>query len=300
MVGGFVKILKWGALAILALAVLVPAAVYLASEAEIIRRYTLPSSILHAKLTPEAIARGKHLAAIFGCADCHGADMKGRVLYEDHDFRIAATDLTAFAEKATDEDFDRAVRHGLSPRARALWVMPADSYVYMRSADLADIVSYIRSLPADAGPIHEPGFGLSARLALLQCKLKPASPYELGQNTPLDVGPHWSGGRYLAAIGCSQCHGSDLTGDTGAPDLKVAAGYSREQFFRLLHGGAEKNGKLTQMSAVGGARFFALRDYEADALYNYLVERARVMKTQPQAVAVKKTACPPGHKRRPN
>jgi mono/diheme cytochrome c family protein len=294
------KHLKWGALAVLALAVLIPVAVYLASEAEIIRRYTLPSSILHAKITPQAVARGKHLAAVFGCADCHGADMKGRVLYEDHDFHIEATDLTAFARKATDEDFDRAVRHGLSPRARALWVMPADSYVYMRNADLADIVAYIRSLPADSKPVHEPGFGFAARLAVLQCKLEPASPYALGLNTPLDVGPHWSGGRYLAAIGCSQCHASDLTGQDTAPDLNVAAAYSRAQFFHLMHGGPEKSGTLTAMSAVGGARFSALYDYETDALYDYLVERARVSKTLPPAAPVKKTACPPARKPRRN
>ncbi len=294
------KYLKWGALAIAALAVLVPVSIYLASEAEIIRRFTLPSSILHAQVTPEAIARGHHLAVIFGCADCHGADMSGRMLYEKPDFQIRATDLRAFAKNATDEDFDRAVRHGLSPRARALWVMPADAYVYMRNADLADIIAYIRSLPPDSAPIGEPGFGFAARLAVLQCKLKPASPYALGQNTPFDVGPHWSGGRYIAAIGCAQCHGSDLNGEGDVPGLDTAAHYSRADFFRLMHGGKEKNGALTTMSTVGGVRFSALYDYETDALYDYLVERARVMKTLPPPTAIKKTACPPVRTKRPN
>jgi mono/diheme cytochrome c family protein len=294
------KYFKWGAVAALALAVLIPVAVYLASEAEITRRYTLPSSILHAEITPHAIARGHHLAAIFGCTDCHGADMRGRVLYEDRDFSIEATDLTAFAKNATDEDFDRAVRHGLTPQARALWVMPADSYVYMKNVDLANIIAYIRSLPADGKQVGEPGFGFTARLAVLQCKLRPVSPYELGQNTPLGVGPHWDGGRYLAALGCSQCHGSDLTGENNAPDLKIAADYSREQFFHLMHGGAEKNGKLTAMSAAAGTRFSGLYDYELDALYDYLAERARVLKTLPPAPPVKKTACPPEHKRQQN
>jgi mono/diheme cytochrome c family protein len=295
-----VKFLKWSALAALALAVFVPLAIYLASEAEIARRYTLPSSILHATLTPESIARGHHLAIVFGCASCHGADMRGRTLYEGHGFRIEAADLTAFAAHASDEDFDRAVRRGLSPRARALWAMPVDSYIYMRTRDLADIVAYIRSLPADEKPIREPSFGLEARLAVLECKLAPVAPYALGQNTPLDVGPRWSGGRYLAAISCSQCHASDLTGTGSAPDLKTAADYSREGFFRLLHGGPEKNGKLTDMSAAGGMRFSAMYDYEAGALYDYLVERARVLKTLPPQPKITKTPCPPERKRPPN
>jgi cytochrome c553 len=295
-----VKFLKWSVLLVLALAILIPVVIYLVSEAEIARRYTLPSSILHAKLTPEAIARGKHLATIFGCASCHGANMGGRMLDAGHGFHIEATDLTAFARHASDEDFDRAVRHGLSPRARALWVMPVDSYVYMRSGDLADIVAYIRSLPADKKKTREPEFGLTARLAVLQCKLTPVSPYTLGQSTPLDVGPHWSGGRYLAAIGCSQCHAGDLTGTGSAPDLKVATDYSRRAFFRLMHGGPEKSGKRTDMSRIAGGRFAAMYDYETNALYDYLVERARVLKTLPPQPKLTKTACPPARKPQQN
>ena len=294
------KILKWGALAVLALAVLIPVVIYLASEAEIARRYTLPSSILHAQATPESISRGHHLAMIFGCAFCHGADMRGRMLDEGSGFQIEATDLTAFAKRASDEDFDRAVRRGLSPRARALWGMPIDSYVYMRTRDIADIVAYIRSLPADDQPAREPSFGLSARLAILECKLAPASPYALGQNTPLDVGPHWSGGRYLAAVGCSECHASDLTGTKSVPDLKKASEYSRADFIALLHGGPEKSGKLTKMSEIGGTRFAAMYDYEANALYDYLVERARMLKTLPPAVRVTKTLCPPERRQQRN
>lgn len=290
------KILKWGALAFLALAMLIPVAIYLVSEAEIARRYTLPSSILRANLTPDSIARGKHLAVIFGCASCHGADMRGRMLDEGHGFRIEASDLTSFAKTATDEDFDRAVRRGLNPRARALWGMPVDSYIYMRTKDLADIVAYIRSLPADETPSSEPSFGLAARLAILECKLAPVAPYALGQNTPLDVGPHWSGGRYLAAIGCSQCHASDLSGTSSAPDLKTAAGYSRDGFIHLLHGGPERSGKYTAMSAVGGERFAALHDYEVNALYDYFVERARLLKTLPPQPKLTKTPCQPERK----
>ncbi len=291
---------KWGALAVLALAVLIPVAIYLVSEAQISRHYTLPSSILHARPTAKAVARGKHLATIFGCAACHGEDMRGRMLDEGHGFRIEATDLTAFAKRASDQDFDRAVRRGLSPRARALWAMPVDSYVYMRTKDLAAIVAYIRSLPADDKPVHEPSFGLTARLAVLECKLAPASPYALGRNTPLDAGPHWSGGRYLAAISCSQCHGTDLAGTESAPDLKIAASYSRAGFFHLLHGGPEKNGKRTDMSAVGGTRFSAMHDYETSALYDYLVERARLLKTLPPQSNVTKKPCPPARKPPPN
>ena len=298
---------RWVAVAgaaIAAAAALALIYVYLASEADIVQRFTLPSSILHAELTPQAAARGNHLATIFGCKDCHGADLRGRMLWPRRGFSIFATNLRAFAKTASDEDFDRAVRRGLTPDARAVWIMPADSYVYMRNDDLAAIIAYIRSKPSEDAPDSEPQFGFGARVAILSCKLQPVSPYTLGMDTPLGVGPRWDGGRYLAAIGCSQCHGSDLTGDGKIPDLATAANYSRSAFFHLMHGGNEKNGRLTAMSAVAGARFSAMHDYETDALYDYLIERARVLKTSPpppQAeVPIMKTACPPAHKKPPN
>ncbi|HEV2562008.1 MAG TPA: hypothetical protein VGT78_07685 [Rhizomicrobium sp.] len=298
---------KWSALggaAIAAAAVLAFLYIYLASEAQIMQRFTLPSSILHVETSPESIARGNHLATIFGCKDCHGGDLRGRMLWPRRGFSIFATNLRAFAKTASDEDFDRAVRRGLTPDARAVWVMPTESYVYMTNDDLADIIAYIRSLPPDNAAITEPQFGLGARLAIIRCKLQPASPYTLGLDTPLDVGPRWGGGRYLAMTSCSQCHLPDLTGDEKNPDLSVATNYSRSAFFHLMHGGNEKNGKLTEMSAVAGARFGAMHDYETDALYDYLVERARVLKTSPpppQAeVPITQTVCPPAHKKLPN
>lgn len=300
------RILKWPAAGLLAIVALALAAIYLVSEAEITQRYTLPSSILHAEITPQAIARGRHLAMIFGCASCHGKDMRGQMLYPSRGFSIMATNLRAFAQIATDEDFDIAVRHGLAPDARALWVMPADSYVYMRHDDLADIVAYIRSLPPDHSETPEPGFGLAARWAIMRCELQPVSPYALGLNTSLDVGPRWDGGRYLAAMSCSQCHGSDLKGSDSAPDLKTATEYSRTQFFQLLHGGPERNGQYTAMSAAAGERSSGYYDYEADALYDYLIERARVLKTAPpQSIApspalLKNMVCPPARKLQPN
>src|ERR1043166_6367855 len=44
-----------------------PAYIWLASEAVIDRRYTLPRSLVRADSTPDALARGARLAVIDGC-----------------------------------------------------------------------------------------------------------------------------------------------------------------------------------------------------------------------------------------
>ena len=270
---------KWGLVAIgaaLVVGALAPAIIYLTSEALIVRRYTLPSSIVHAARAPADIAWGKHLATLYGCRDCHGADLTGRMQYGTPGLAIAAPNLRHFVMQYTDADFDRAVRRGLAPSARALWLMPSDSYIYMRDSDLAAIIAYTRALPPKGPGWPAPRFDLPARLAVLAGRLAPVDPYDMGRHTPLSVGPRYDGGRYLAAMTCSSCHGTDLTGKGAAGDLKTIAAYSRAQFFGLLRSGRLASGRRAPaMARLAGARFQAFRDYEIDALYAYLKARAR-------------------------
>lgn len=276
---------KWGAIAagaVAAVCALVPAAVYLASEALIVRRYTLPSSIVQAAAEPADIARGARLATIFGCRDCHGRNVRGRLLAVPPGLTIAAPNLRRFAARSTDTDFVRAVRRGLMPSARAMWVMPSQSYVYMRNRDLAAILGYLRTLPADGPEWPAPDFGLRARLAVLAGTLAPVDPYDLGRYPPLNVGPHYDGGRYLAAMACSGCHATDLTGTDEAPDLKSVASYSRVAFFALLRDGKAPPGhRAPQMARLAKTRFAAFKGYEIDALYDYLVARAKTADLNP-------------------
>jgi mono/diheme cytochrome c family protein len=257
-------------------AALVPAAVYLGSEALIIRRYTLPSSIVHAAGKKSDIAWGEHVATIYGCRDCHGMDATGRMLRVPPGLTIPAPNLRRFVAGNPDSHFDWAVRHGLAPTARALWVMPSPSYVYMRDSDLEAILAWLYAQPPRGPQWPDPYFDLLARLAVLTGSLTPVDPYNLGRHPPRDVGPRYDGGRYIAAMSCASCHGTDLTGSATAPDLDVAGRYSRAQFFALIRDGVAPGGRRTpQMAGLPSRRFHAFKDYEIDALYAYLKERAR-------------------------
>lgn len=247
--------------------------VYLASEAVIERRYTLPSSLVHASTDAQAIARGKHWATLGGCFGCHGKDLRGRLLKDNPYLTLWAGDLTAAAATYTDGDFERAIRHGLTPDAKPMWIMPSDTFAYMRDKDVTDLISYIRSLPVHRVRLHKIRFDWTARKAIVAGKLAPKSPKADEIASPADEGPRYDGGRYLASIACAQCHGPDLTGAGSAPDLNVAATYTRSQFFRLLYRGQSAHGWLPNMSPLAKARFHAFHDYEINALYDYLVAR---------------------------
>ena len=189
---------------------------------------------------------------------------------------VAAPNLRRFVAVNSDADFDRAVRHGLAPSARALWDMPSGSYIYMRDNDLAAILGWLQSLPVTGPAWAAPAFSFRGRLAVLAGTLSPVDPYDLGRHPPRDTGPRYDGGRYLAAMACSSCHGTDLKGAGGAPDLAVAASYDRGRFFALMRRGWVPPGRHAPvMAGLAAKRFAVFKDYEIDALYAYLVERAR-------------------------
>ncbi|HEY6579203.1 MAG TPA: hypothetical protein VIY09_07750, partial [Rhizomicrobium sp.] len=94
----------------------------------------------------------------------------------------------------------------------------------------------------------------------------------------LDMGPRYDGGRYLARVACSECHGADLAGSPPrrAPDLGVISLYSRAAFFDLLRRGQGAHGRpVPAMRRLAAKRFHALADYEIMALYDYLNARAQ-------------------------
>jgi mono/diheme cytochrome c family protein len=248
--------------------------VYLASEAVIERRYTLPSSLIKASEGADAIAHGKRFMGIAGCFGCHGDDLTGKTVRVTQDFTIESGSLRALGALYTDGDFERAIRRGLTPDARAVWVMPSGSYAYMHESDVEDVIAYIRSLPPAGAVPLKPHFDFATRRAILDGTLVPASPNADKILTPPDEGPQFDGGRYLAMTACSICHGGDLSGRTDAPDLDVATSYTREQFFDLMRRGYSRDGRrLRVMNALAKTRYHILFDYEIEALYKYLVAR---------------------------
>src|ERR1700722_15943071 len=116
---------------VVTLAVLAPAILYLASEAVIQRRYPLASTTVPTEFTSKMVARGVHLLAIAGCGDCHGADLRGRLLQTRTALPLYAGNLRLDAKRLDDGDFERIIRYGIKPDATSLWGMPSAAYTYM-------------------------------------------------------------------------------------------------------------------------------------------------------------------------
>jgi mono/diheme cytochrome c family protein len=271
--------LKWSLAAaglVMALGFAVCAIVWLQSEAVIERRYPLPSTTVAANTEAKTIARGAHLVAIAGCSDCHGADLEGRLTQAASVLPVWSSNLRIAAHTLTDEEFERAIRTGILPDSKSMWVMPAMDYTYMSEDDVTAIVSYLRTLKALGAAPPAPHFDMPARFAIARGDLEPVALRALESPTSLDLGPRYDGGRYLARIACADCHDTDLTGSDAAPDLSTVARYNRADFFRLLKSGITPDGHRLESKAR--PRFRAFHDYEVDALYDYLAARASALR----------------------
>lgn len=232
---------------------------------------------------PDAVQRGKALADITGCTDCHRADLRGGVFDDEgwlHGVYYAAN-LTLKAQKYTDDDLARIVRLGVRPDGRGVIAMPAMGFVRLTDGEIADIIVFLRSLPAGGVEQPEHYIGPLDQWALWRRNLKPAIEYVDAERTkdPVDLGPPHDAARHLVRTVCAECHGGDLRGngwDSGAPDLAVILAYGIPEFTRLLRTGIAADGKEHGlMSEVARSRLHKLSDEQIGGIHAYLTARAR-------------------------
>ena len=223
--------------------------------------------------TRAELAHGERLALVLGCRGCHGKELAGERFYE-----LYASNLTRDVHGYSDDQLERLIRHGIHPTGRDVWGMPSEIFQHLGQADLAALMSYLRTLEPAGGPTQPRlPWQPDAEELIALGKLKPAATAvrETRSIAPIDLGPRYALGRYIARVTCAECHGANLEGGDN-PDLIVAAAYSREEFESLMTQGialgGRKLGELMANVAIG--RFSHLTKHERDELYAYLKARA--------------------------
>ncbi len=100
---------------------------------------------------PGAVAAGKHIAIVRGCAECHGADLSGRLLLNDPIMgTVPASNLTSgkggIGRSYNNADWIRAIRHGVKPDGR-IEVLMYEDYSTMSDRDLGALIAYLKQIP---------------------------------------------------------------------------------------------------------------------------------------------------------
>lgn len=240
-----------------------------------------------------SVARGRHLSrAISKCVDCHDNDLGGKVVFDAMPMaRVVAPNLTSgrggIANNRSDDDFLRAIRHGIGVGGRALVLMPARNYWHMGDEDAAALVAYLRTLPAVDREVPPTAFGLVGRVLVLKGDLNPmfeakAMDHMAKRAAPPAADTTADYGRYLAEIGgCTGCHGPSLSGGPvpGAPpDTPPSANitpegigtWTEQDFFKALREGVRPNGTPIDTTMMPVPLTREMTDLETKAIYMYL------------------------------
>ena len=92
-----------------------------------------------------SVEYGEYLAPIYGCKECHGADLKG--LKPSGNGPPAGPDLIRVAHAEPYEKFENAVRHGVGTNGKQLSVeMPWSFFARMDDQEVQAIYAYLKSL----------------------------------------------------------------------------------------------------------------------------------------------------------
>ena len=215
------KLIKWvaGIVGVLVLAALgLYALAYFRSEAAMKRHYAVSDPPLAVPRDPATVARGAHLFATRGCADCHGDAGEGKEVFDAGPVaRIVAPNISTGGrlKAATPDQVAAAIRHGVAAGGRPLVFMPAEDFHEMSDADVAAIIAFLQQLPPSDNrppPLEVRPVGRVMWL-LGQFPLLPAESLDhapRARSAP-PVAATAEYGEYLAH-GCHGCHGANMAG----------------------------------------------------------------------------------------
>jgi mono/diheme cytochrome c family protein len=250
--------------------------------------YDVPVDTITIPTDQASIARGEHVVAIRMCQDCHGKDLSGQSESVPGLVTFAFPNLTSgmggVGATNTDEDWVRAIRHGVGHDGRGLLLMPSRVWYYLSDEDLADVIAYLKTLPPVDNEPPSTELGPLGRVMLALGQLPPelTAPDVLvidhngSRPISLEPGVTVEYGKYLART-CTPCHGPNFNGQTifdGSlvPNLTPGgelASWSQENFMTTLRTGVTPSGH--QLKDVMPWKYFGqMTDDELKAVWMYV------------------------------
>ena len=253
-------------------------------------QYDVPVETISIPTHPASIERGEHIATIRMCRHCHLDDLGGQTAGAPLLVTLSVPNLTSgvggVGTNNTDEDWVRAIRHGVGHDGRGLALMPSSVFYYLNDEDLGALIAYLKSLPPVDNELPLTDLGPLGRVMLTLGQLPP----EINPNVlvidhdgprPLapDTGVTVEYGKYLATT-CTLCHGANLNGQTvrEGPNVYVAlnltrggemVGWSEEDFVTTMRTGITPSGHPLK-EFMPWKYFGQMTDDELRAVWLYL------------------------------
>src|SRR5574341_1772722 len=253
--------------------------------------YEVPIEQISIPTDPASIARGEHIATIRMCKDCHTENWSGQSDSVPGLITLSIPNLTPGAGGVgatnTDEDWVRAIRHGVGYDGRGLVLMPSGIWYYLSDEDLGALIAYLKSLPPIDNEMPKTELEPLGRVMLALGQLPPEivpNVISIDHAGPRPIAPEpgvtVEYGLYLART-CMLCHGPNLNGQTismGGPEKYVALnltpggemrGWSEADFITALRTGVTPSGHHL-IDVMPWKYFGQMTDDELKALWMYL------------------------------
>ncbi len=286
------KILKWmgivlgGLIGLLVVAFIV---LMLTGRAKANKLYDVPVEAVAIPTDAGAIERGEHVALIHYCQQCHTPNLGGELSFAVPGLlNIPTPNLTTGAGGMgsfyTDEDWIRAIRHGVGHDGRALWVMPSENFSHLTDEDLGALIAYLKSVPPVDNELPEPEIEPMGQVMVALGMVPPVAVDRIDHTSPhtavIEPGVTVEYGAYLARTMCTECHGVTLNGvpfgppgqEVPSPNLTPGgelAAWSEAEFMATLRTGMTPDGHSLS-DEMPWPYFGQMTDDEMKALWLYL------------------------------
>jgi mono/diheme cytochrome c family protein len=281
------KTLKWlgiGLGTILTLLILAALILFFIGTARLNKTRSVPTGSIPIQTDPVTLQRGQHLVSAI-CTSCHGEDLSGQAMLDDPAIgTIYTANITGLGATRSDADLLRAIRHGVAPDGRQLFIMPAEVFIHFSAEDLGAIIAYLKTVPRVDEERPKPQLAPMGRILLalgMFGQVFPAEYIDHSQPFPTmpQIGANAEYGEYISGL-CASCHGANLSGaqpgdpnSPPAPDLTPGGelmAWSESDFIQTLRTGVTPSGHTLNEEFMPWQAIGKLDDDELSGIWMYL------------------------------
>jgi mono/diheme cytochrome c family protein len=288
------KIFKWIGIvlgSLLGLILLAAGVLLVMGNARLNKTYDFPPSDITIPTDEASIEFGRHRAEVL-CQGCHGADLGGVEKWFSAGplGTIDSVNLTSGeggvgGEYKSDEDYVRAIRHGINPKGKPIFMPAVISGALLSDEDLGAIIAYVKSVPPVDHITHGNNFTPLAKIMLAAGMLGElpveAVSHEVHVTAP-EPGATVEYGEYMVNTNdCRVCHGPDLNGGPFpdptikfiSPNLTPGgdlASWTEEDFINTIRTGITPQGYGLNPSLMAWNYYNKFTDDELKAIWLYL------------------------------
>jgi len=288
------KVIKWIGIVLGSLVGLVLVAggvLALIGNARLNKTYGFPPSNLVIPTDATSIARGKHRVETM-CVGCHGDDLSGINKWFDagpigtiDSANLTSGDGGVGREFTSDEDYVRAIRHGIDPAGKPTLMFAVPATSHLSDEDLAAIIAYLKTVPPVDHKTNGHQLSPLGKIMLAAGKLGKLPVEDVSHETHVTApaeGVSTEYGGYLVAVNaCSDCHGTDLAGGIYPdPSIKLItpnltpggdlSTWTEEQFLTTMKTGVTPHGHKLDPELMPWKIFGKMTNDELKAVWMYL------------------------------